>query len=140
MGCSASKVAPLDHIKSIAHFIPLDALVSHGRLPRRGRDEGFRHPLTGQPNANLGKRYDDFDTLRTAYVFVSHRWNRPGQGASGHPDDDANHKYQLILEAVKKLSGTAASPIPEGFQVAVWLECAARESNPRAPRPAARTA
>ena len=117
-------------IKSIAHFIPLDALIRHGRLPRRGQEEGFRHPVTGQPNTNLGKRYDDFDTERTAYVFVSHRWSRPGQGASGHPDDDANHKYQLILSALKQLSGTAASPIPEGFQVAVWLECAAREFSP----------
>ena len=107
MGCGASTdapraeaVVPIPDIKSIAHFIPLDALIDHGRLPRRGQEQGFRHPVTGQPNANLGKRYDDFDTERTAYVFVSHRWSRPGQGTSGHPDDDANHKYQLILMAL----------------------------------------
>ena len=43
-------------------------------------------------------------------------------GSRGHPDDDDKSKYKLILAALKKLSGTAASPIPEGFQIAVWLD------------------
>ena len=109
-------------IKSIAQFIALDALLRNGELPRRGFTEGFVHPVTGQPNANLGKRYDEFDPKKTAYVFVSHRWARPGQGSRGHPDDDDKSKYKLILEGLKRLSGTAASPIPEGFQIAVWLD------------------
>ncbi|MEC7233350.1 MAG: hypothetical protein VXW31_10435, partial [Planctomycetota bacterium] len=113
---------PVPDIKSIAQFIALDALLRNGELPRRGFTEGFEHPVTGQPNANLGKRYDEFDPKTTAYVFVSHRWARPGQGSRGHPDDDDKSKYKLILEGLKRLSGTAASPIPEGFQIAVWLD------------------
>ena len=102
-------------------FIPLSKLRQQTVLPRRGREAQFCHPHTGQPNANLGQPYADFDAEKTAYIFVSHRWLRPGNGAAGHPDDEHNHKLRLIIRACEKLQGPNA-PIPEHFEVAVWLD------------------
>ena len=43
------------------------------------------------------------------------------QRMSGHPDDDEQRKYKLVVAALKKLCGGANTPIPEGMQVAVWV-------------------
>ena len=39
----------------VTRFLPLDDLKTHGRLPRHGHDNDFKHPLTGEPNVNLCK-------------------------------------------------------------------------------------
>ena len=57
------------------------------------------------------------------------RWLRPGNGPRGHPDDDEQRKYKLIVAALKKLCGGANTPIPEGMQVAVWVVRAPAASN-----------
>ena len=54
-------------------FVPLDDLIKHGRLPRFGSAESFKHPLTGEPNANLCKLHESFDASKTCFIFVCHR-------------------------------------------------------------------
>ena len=54
-------------------FMLFDELVAHGRLPRFGSEAGFKHPVTGEPNANLCKPREAFDPAKTCFVFVSHR-------------------------------------------------------------------
>ena len=54
-------------------FMLLDELIAHGRLPRFGSEAGFKHPVTGEPNANLCKPREAFDPAKTCFVFVSHR-------------------------------------------------------------------
>lgn len=56
---------------------------------RCGSDESFIHPLTKEKNGNLCVPRTAFDSDRTFFVFVSHRWLRP---AHGHPDDQAHSK------------------------------------------------
>ena len=77
-------------------FLPLGVLIAYGMLPRFGSKAGFVHPLTGEPNANLCRSRESFDPEKTTFVFVSHRWLNPGNGAWGHPDDDQQRKFQLI--------------------------------------------
>ena len=104
-------------------FMSLKDLKAHGRLPRYGGDKDFKHPVTGQPNANLCRPRESFDASKTIFVFVSHRWLRPSwePPAAGHPDDEENRKYKLILAALEYLCGKNA-PIPEGMEVAVWVD------------------
>ena len=65
-------------------FLPLDDLIAYGMLPRFGSKAGFVHPLTGEPNANLCRSRESVDPENTIFVFVSHRWLNPGNGARGH--------------------------------------------------------
>lgn len=68
-----ANAGPLDG----ARFVTLDALRAHGTLPRCGSRLKYRHPLTGEGNANLCRRRCDFDAARTLFVYVSHQWARP---------------------------------------------------------------
>ena len=54
-------------------FLSLGDLKAHGRLPRYGGDKDFKHPVTGQPNANLCRPHESLDALKTIFIFVSHR-------------------------------------------------------------------
>ena len=103
-------------------FVPLGVLIAYGMLPRFGSKAGFVHPLTGEPNANLCRSRESFDPKKTTFVFVSHRWLLPGNGARGHPDDDQQRKFQLIVAALRKLCGGSNTPVPEGMEVAVWVD------------------
>ena len=49
---SPANAGPLDG----ARFVTLDALRAHGKLPRCGSRLRYRHPLTGEGNANLCRR------------------------------------------------------------------------------------
>ena len=144
-GCGASKqgggadtpsqggppsAQPQQPIKTM--FLPEAPLRELGRIPRRGSNADFVHPITGRPNDNIHLPFASFDASKTCFVFVSHRWIRPGMGAAGLPDDDSNSKFKLILAALDRLRGPNA-PVPENFQFAVWLDfgcidqaCAAR--------------
>ena len=104
-------------------FLTLADLIEYGMLPRFGSEEGFVHPVTGQPNANLCRPRESFDASKTIFIFVSHRWLRPSWDppSAGHPDDAENRKYKLILAALEKLRGKNA-PIPEGMEVAIWID------------------
>ena len=104
-------------------FVRLDKLRAHGSLPRFGSQPSFVHPVTGEPNANLCQPREEFDEARTFFVFISHRWARPGQGAKGHPDDPEHHKFQLVLDALDMLRNLSkASPVPQDLEVAVWMD------------------
>ena len=61
------------------------------------------------------------------------RWLRPGNGPRGHPDDDEQRKFKLIVAALKKLCGGANTPIPEGMQIAVWVVRTPAASNQKGP-------
>ena len=114
-------------------YISLDDFVEHGRIPRCGSAEGFEHPTTHQPNAmHLLKPRSSFDLATTIFIFCSHRWLKPGEGAKGHPDDLDNSKYKLLLELIKKLTTGPTSVVPEGFAVALWIGAcrAASEQHP----------
>ena len=58
-------------------FVLLEDLIAHGRLPRFGSAEGFQHPVTGEPNANLCRPFESFDGSKTCFIFVSHRCRSP---------------------------------------------------------------
>ena len=103
-------------------FLPLEVLIAYGMLPRFGSKAGFVHPLTGEPNANLCRSRESFDPKKTIFVFVSHRWLNPGNGAWGHPDDDQQRKFTLIVAALEKLCGGSNAPVPAGMEVAVWVD------------------
>ena len=49
---SPANAEPMDG----ARFVTLDALRAHGKLPRCGSRLRYRHPLTGEGNANLCRR------------------------------------------------------------------------------------
>ena len=106
---------------SISMFLPEAALRQCGHIPRRGCNPDFVHEITGLRNENICKKHKDFNASKTCFVFISHRWLRPGNGARGHPDDDSNSKFKVILKALDKLRGPYA-PVPEHFQFAVWLD------------------
>ena len=91
-GENQGPVAVVDGAKplTIAHFVSFADLTAHGTLPRRGSDANFVHNLTSHGNANLARPASSFDSSCTVFVFVSHRWARPGDSASGHPDDADN--------------------------------------------------
>lgn len=104
-------------------FVPYEALKAHGRLPRYGSTKGeFVHPVTGEGNGNLCRHVATFDHEHTFFIFISHRWARPGNGAAGHPDDAEGRKYELILEGLARLCGGPRTVVPEGFEVAVWVD------------------
>ena len=107
-----------------ARFLSLDDLKEHGQLPRFGSDKDFKHPVTGEPNANLCRRRGSFDADNTCFIYVSHLWLRPSQDlpSAGHPDDEQKSKYRLILEALEKLCGGDTRPIPAGMEVALWID------------------
>lgn len=105
-------------------FVPLSDLEAYGSFPRRGSNDGFVHNLTGLGNANLHRHSDCFDASTTAFVFVSHRWLRPGDAATGHPDDAENSKFAVLLAALQALRRGPSSPIPHDFEIAVWLDFA----------------
>ena len=54
-------------------FVSLDKLQEHGSLPRYGSRKRYRHPLTGEPNAQLAEPREAFDAASTCFIFVSHR-------------------------------------------------------------------
>jgi len=116
-----------------ARFVPLSKLRQHGCIPRRGSRDGFVHRLTGQPNCNLCVSKATFDARKTCFCFVSHRWLRPGNGETGHPDDEQNSKFALILAFCEALCAGAASPVPEDFEVALWIDfaCINQDTDPR---------
>lgn len=104
-------------------FVRLDKLRAHGSLPRFGSQPDFVHPVTGEPNVNLCQPREEFDEARTFFVFISHRWARPGQGARGHPDDSDHSKFHLVLDALDMLRNLSkASPVPQDLEVAVWMD------------------
>tara|TARA_B110001452_G_scaffold21746_1_gene17437 strand:+ start:289 stop:3819 length:3531 start_codon:yes stop_codon:yes gene_type:complete len=58
-------------------FVAFSELKKHGQLPRFGTDSKYQHTLTFEGNANLCKHQDQFNPLRTIFVFVTHEWARP---------------------------------------------------------------
>ena len=80
------------------------------------------HAITGFANANLQRPAGSFIADRTCFVFVSHRWIRPGDSARGHPDDAENTKYKLLLSALRAIRSGPASPLPRDFDIAVWVD------------------
>ena len=145
MSCCFPKVAPPEATDVVARdrrraivptrFLPLEDLISHGQLPRYGRDKDFKHSLTGEPNAILCKPREDFDAATTCFVYISHCWLRPNLDPwLGHPDDEEKRKYKLIVAVLNKLSGGAFStPIPAGMKVAVWIDyCCIEQHGPPA--------
>ena len=104
-------------------FISLTDFKKHGRMPRCGSTKGFKHPVTGQPNAesSILRLKSSFNEKKTVFIFVSHRWLSPGQGAKGHPDNEENAKYKLLLKLIEQLLKGEASPVPDDFEVALWI-------------------
>ena len=104
-------------------FIALVDFKEAGRMPRCGSKTDFKHPRTGQPNAesSILRLKSSFDAAKTVFIFVSHRWLSPGQGAKGHPDNEENAKYKLLLTMIEKLMKGEASPVPDDFEVALWI-------------------
>jgi hypothetical protein len=98
-------------------FVREAKLKEIGRIPRRGSDSSFKHPVTGLTNENVCEAVEDFDSGHTCFVFVSHRLLRPEMGAAA-PDDAYNSKLKLILKVFEKLRG-ANAPVPEHFDFAV---------------------
>jgi hypothetical protein len=123
------------------------------RLPRRGSDALYRHPVTGLPNENgIDPKKAGFTIIspsaarilpvprfpngerdlrvhvslrdlrqsesKICYVFVSHRWLRPG---SGLPDDASDSKCALVISALERLRGPHA-PVPEDVDFALWID------------------
>jgi hypothetical protein len=82
------------------------------------------HPVTGEPNANLCEPCEAFDASKTCFVYISHRWLLPSEDApeAGHPDDEEQRKYALLVAALKELCGGSNTPVPEGMEVAVWVD------------------
>ena len=105
---------------SMANFIPFADFKRQGRIPRRGHKENFEHPTTGQPNTNLCRPRSTFDERFTVFFFISHRWLSPG-GAAGHPDNQENSKFELIVEAVDKIMDSNPM-LGEGCQAAIWID------------------
>ena len=103
-------------------FVSLTKLKAHGRLPRFGSVQDFVHPVTSEPNANLCELRETFDPAKTCFVFISHRWDRPGVGSRGHPDNTDNHKCQLIVTGLERMRGTHNEVIPADMEVAVWVD------------------
>lgn len=103
-------------------FVPLADLEACGSFPRCGSNPKFVHELTGLTNANLQRPANSFDATRTAFVFCSHRWIRPGDSNRGHPDDATNSKYEIVLAALRALQRGPSSPVPHHFEVAVWVD------------------
>ena len=71
-------------------------------------------------NSHLCQPRESFDTQKTWFVYVSHRWLRPAQG---HPDDEGRNVYQLILKALERLVGESkrsSGALPAGVEIAVW--------------------
>ena len=87
-GARAPLQRQVDDKKPTPYFVPLTDLEKYGSFPRRGSNDAFTHELTGLANGNLHRAFDTFDAKTTAFVFVSHRWLRPGNGARGHPVRD----------------------------------------------------
>lgn len=58
-------------------FVAFSELKNHGKLARFGTDPKYQHTLTLEGNANLCKHQDQFNPLRTIFVFVTHEWARP---------------------------------------------------------------
>mmetsp|Transcript_59587 Transcript_59587/g.141783 ORF Transcript_59587/g.141783 Transcript_59587/m.141783 type:complete len:461 (+) Transcript_59587:135-1517(+) len=113
-------------------FLDLEDMVRVGRIPRCGSDTSFIHPMTGEKNMNLAKDAHDFPVGHTLFMFVSHRWVRPASIA-GHPDDEHNHKCELITKAARSMVGKQALA-PEGFGVAIWMDyaCVDQDRSPSA--------
>jgi hypothetical protein len=109
-------------------FVPEATLHRLQRIPRRGSDADYTHALTGHPNDNVHQPLSSFDKDETCFVFISHRWLRPGDRLNGHPDNDEDDKCRLILQALSKLRGEK-SPVPAGVQFAVWIEYAAASAH-----------
>ncbi len=107
---------------TIAHFVPIADLEAHGTFPRCGSDPTYVHAATGLGNANLQRPASSFDASCTCFVFVSHRWIRPGDRATGHPDDAEQSKFKVLLAGLRALCSGPASPVPRGFDVAVWID------------------
>ena len=134
MGCAASKVEPshggagaagapprpLAQLPNV-YFVPEAALKRLKYLPRRGCNERFVHEVTGRGNDTVHQPIAFFEGKKVCFVFISHRWLRPGNGARGTPDDDDNSKCKLILAALEKLRGPNA-PVPEDVEFAIWLD------------------
>ena len=103
-------------------YISLDDFKNHGSIPRCGSNADFKHPTTAQSNAtHLLKLRSSFDPNKTAFIFVSHCWLKPGEGADAHPDNLENDKYKRLLTMIEKLSTGPDSLVPDGHAVAVWI-------------------
>jgi hypothetical protein len=122
MAGGASKRGSSARARAEACFICFEDFKREGMIPRRGHKEGFKHPLTGQPNRNLFRTRSRFKAKRTLFIFVSHRWLSPGRrGLDGHPDDKDGSKFKLIVEAVEKLL-LSKPMIADDCQVALWID------------------
>ncbi len=119
-GCMSTNRTVQPQPVAEAVFIPFEDLKRHGVIPRRGHNEGFKHALTGQANAELCRPKSSFDASKTLFLFVSHRWLSPG-GADGHPDNREGVKHALIVEAVEKLL-RGKHMKAEDWVVAVWID------------------
>ena len=113
----------IDYLSYEPKFISLGDFKKAGRIPRCGSQKDFQHPRTGQPNAesSILRLKSSFNEKKTVFIFVSHRWLSPGQGAKGHPDNEENAKYKLLLKLIEKLIEGEASPVPGDFEVALWI-------------------
>ena len=116
----ARRIAALQVVPT--RFVRLGKLKAHRAFPRFGSASGFKHPLTGEPNTNLCEPREAFDPAKTCFVFVSHRWLKPGNGAAGHPDNERRDKFQLVISALEKMCGGVSTPVPAGIEVAVWMD------------------
>ena len=103
------------------YFVPEADLKDLKYLPRRGCNEDFVHKVTGRGNNTVHQPVAFFEGRKVCFVFISHRWLRPGNGARGTPDDDDNSKCKLILAALEELRGPNA-PVPEDVEFAIWLD------------------
>jgi hypothetical protein len=116
----------LKYVKHKVCFVRETILRRLNRIPRRGSDESFRDPVTGLPNDNVHEPMPKFDSSKTCFVFISHRWLRAGSdytGHAAHPDDLNHQKCKLILSAFTRLRGDSPhTPVAQDFEFAVWID------------------
>ena len=110
--------AEIERYAARLRVVPFHVFKQLGHIPRFGNSQSFIHPLSELANDNLCLPFEKFDRSKTVFIFVSHRWLMPRPGTEGHPDDNTRSKFELICEAINRLTGPSA-PIPQHFKVAL---------------------